>query len=78
MGLPRDFDKQTTVTIGLLIWIAMVSFSMGMIYAKIMDNEQEHITIKGYIEQEVGGLRADWERDRAEQNRRLELLERTK
>lgn len=38
-------------------------------------NEKEHVAIEDYIEQEVGGLRADWERDRKEQNRRLEKLE---
>lgn len=75
MGLPSDFNKQTTVTISLLIWIAGVSFSMGMIYKSIIDNEKEHIQIQEYVEQEVGGLRSDWERDRTEQNRRLILLE---
>lgn len=75
MSLPNDFNKQTTVTISLLIWIAGMSFSMGMIYAKFLSNTDEHISIRSYIEQEVGGLRSDWERDRAEQNRRLILLE---
>ena len=75
MGLPSDFNKQTTVTISLLIWIAGVSFSMGMIYKSIIDNDKEHVKIEEHIEQEVGGLRSDWERDRAEQNRRLILLE---
>ena len=75
MSLPSDFNKQTTVTISLLIWIAGVSFSMGMIYKSIIDNEKEHISIKQYIEQEVGGLRSDWDRDRKEQDRRLIKLE---
>lgn len=75
MSLPSDFDKRTTVTLGLIIWIAGMSFSMGMIYAKFIDNEAQHIEINKYIEQEVGGLRSDWERDRSEQNRRLIKLE---
>ena len=75
MSLPGDFNKQTTVTISLLIWIAGMSFSMGMIYAKFIDNEAQHVEINKYIEQEVGGLRSDWDRDRLEQNRRLILLE---
>ena len=58
MSLPSDFDKKTTVTLGLIIWIAGVSFSMGMIYKSIIDNDKEHIQIKEYIEQEVGGLRS--------------------
>ncbi len=75
MGLPNDFDKQTTVTISLLIWIAIVSFSMGMIYKSIIDGEKERNVIKDYVKQEVDGLRSDWERDRKEQNRRLIKLE---
>jgi len=75
MGLPNDFDKTTTVTIGLLIWIATISFSLGMIYAKIVDNEKEHTAIRENINQEVGGLRADWERENKEVHRRLENLE---
>jgi len=75
MGLPSDFDKQTTVTISLLVWIAIVSFSMGMIYKSIIDGEKERNTIKDYVKQEVDGLRSDWERDRKEQNRRLIKLE---
>ncbi len=75
MSLPNDFNKQTTVTISLLIWIAGVSFSMGMIYKSIIDNDKEHIAIQEFIDAEVSGLRSDWERDRAEQNRRLIKLE---
>lgn len=75
MSLPNDFNKQTTVTISLLIWIAGMSFSMGMIYAKFLSNTVEHVSIREYVEQEVGGLRSDWERDREEQNRRLINLE---
>ena len=61
MSLPSDFDKKTTVTLGLIIWIAGVSFSMGMIYKSIIDNDKEHIQIKEYIQQEVGGWDRDWE-----------------
>lgn len=75
MSLPSDFNSKTTVTIGLLIWIAVVSFSMGMIYKSIIDNDKEHIQIKKYIEQEVGGLRSDWERENKEVHRRLIKLE---
>lgn len=75
MSLPTDFDKKTTVTLGLIIWIAGVSFSMGMIYKSIIDNDKEHLQIKEYIQQEVGGLRSDWERENKEVHRRLEKLE---
>lgn len=72
---PDEFSIKTPVTIGLIIWIAVISFSLGMIYAKIIDNEKEHEHIREFVEQEVSGLRADWERDRVEKNRRLEKLE---
>jgi hypothetical protein len=75
MSLPNDFNKQTTVTISLLIWIAGMRFSMGMIYAKFLSNTAEHTSIREYVEQEVGGLRSDWDRDRVEQDRRLINLE---
>lgn len=75
MSLPTDFDKKTTVTLGLIIWIAGVSFSMGIIYKSIIDNDKEHLQIKEYIEQEVGGLRSDWERESKEVHRRLIKLE---
>lgn len=75
MSLPSDFEKKTTVTITLLVWIAGVSFSMGMIYKSIIDNDKEHVQIRNYVDQEIGGLRSDWERDRAEQNRRLIKIE---
>lgn len=39
------------------------------------DIEEVRKYAKEYIEQENGGLRADWERDRLEQNKRIEKLE---
>ena len=62
MNTPADFHKSVTVTVGLLIWIAAVSFSLGMIYKSIIDNDKEHVKLHEFVEQEVGGLRADWER----------------
>lgn len=75
MGLPNDFNKQTTVTISLLIWIATISFSMGMIYSKIVDSAKERQELKSFFSAEIDGLRSDWQRDRLEQNRRLIKLE---
>lgn len=75
METPKEFNKTATVTIGLLIWISGISFSMGMIYKSIIDNEREHEQLKEYARQEIEGLRSDWERDRREQNRRLIKLE---
>lgn len=75
MSLPQDFQKQTFVTYGFIVWVAMISFLIGRAYAKIEDGEKERGKIYEYVAQEVGGLRADWERDKKEQDRRLINLE---
>ena len=75
MSLPSDFNKTTIVSYALLIWIAAVSFSMGMIYKSIIDNDKEHVQIKEFVIQEVGGLRADWERDKKEQDKKIDKIE---
>jgi hypothetical protein len=86
MGLPSDFNTKIPVTIGLIIWVAIISFSMGMLYKghvdadkRIEDNKEytkEQIDkAREYTTQEIEGLRADWERDKKEQERRLVKLE---
>ncbi len=75
MGLPKDFDQKIPVTIGLIVWIAIMSFSLGVLYKSTIDLADEIIDAKAYTTQEVDGLRSDWEMDRKEQNRRLEKLE---
>ncbi len=75
MGLPKDFDNKISVTIGLIIWVAIISFSLGMLYN---DNIRLHADVdsaREYTKQEVEGLRADWNRDRQAQEKRLEKLE---
>lgn len=37
--------------------------------------ETKHFEERDFIEQEIGGLRADWERDREDQNKRFERIE---
>lgn len=64
----EDFKNKIPVTIGLLIWIATISFSLGALYTRVMDLNEKLVD-------EVGGLRADWDRDRVEQNKRIEKLE---
>lgn len=63
-----DFKKKIPVSLGLLIWIACISFSLGALYTRVMDLNEKLID-------EVGGLRADWDRDRIHQNERLNKLE---
>lgn len=65
---PKDFDRQIRVSIALLVWVAIIAFNLGMLYSRVFAIEDKMVD-------EIGGLRADWERDRAEQNRRLENIE---
>lgn len=64
MSLPSDFNKTTVVSYALIVWVAGISFALGRQFAKIEDAEKERQDIRNYVEQEVGGLRSDWERDK--------------
>lgn len=67
--VPDEFSKKLpSITLGFIIWVAMIAFSLGVLYTKVIDTDEKVID-------EVGGLRSDWERDKAEQDRRLEKLE---
>lgn len=66
---PEEFGKKlNSVSIGFLVWIAMIAFSLGVLYTKVIDTDAK-------VVDEVSGLRSDWERDKAEQDRRLEKIE---
>ena len=66
---PEEFSKKLdSVSIGFLVWIAGIAFSLGVLYTKVIDTDAK-------VVDEVSGLRSDWERDKAEQDRRLEKLE---
>jgi len=66
---PEEFSKKLPpVTIGFIVWIGIIAFSLGVLYTKVIDTDAKVID-------EVGGLRSDWERDKKEQDRRLEKLE---
>ena len=83
MGEPEDFKKKTTVTYGLIIWVGIMAGSMGYLYASMNHNdrqaEKNAADNRLYTEQEVGGLRADWERQNSiMKSRDAELLERIK
>ncbi len=75
MSTPDEFSKKQVVSIGLIVWVAAISFSMGMIYARIVDHTKDIQGARNFTDQEVGGLRSDWDRDRQEQNRRLDKIE---
>ena len=75
MSLPNDFDKKAVVSYALIIWIAGISFALGRQFAKIEDAEKERDKIIEFVEQEVGGLRSDWERRNKAVEKRLDKLE---
>ena len=66
---PEEFGRKLPpMTLGFIIWVAMIAFSLGVLYTKVVDTDRP-------VVDEVGGLRSDWERDKSEQDRRLEKLE---
>ena len=79
MGEPEDFKQKVSVTAGLIVWVGLMCGSMGFLYAQMLHNDkqsqQNAIDNRLYTEQEVGGLRSDWERDREQMLKRIEFLE---
>ena len=74
MGLPKDFDQKIPVTIGLIIWVAIISFSLGMLYKGNIDLKEEILAAREYTKQEIDGLRADWDRDRKAQEKQIDEI----
>lgn len=74
------------IAVAMLLFIIGATFSATKFYDEtkyqqlISDQNKERIeevnkTTREYVEQEVGGLRSDWERDREAQEKRFEKLE---
>lgn len=89
MGIPSpdEFKEKLHLSGAMIAYIIAASFSMGIMFAGLMGAKQDIVddkeAAKSYTEQEVGGLRSDWERqnqiskdDRAAQEKRIEALER--
>ena len=75
MTTPDEFSRKTTVTVGLIAWIAGVSFSMGVLYARINDHSKDIKGARDYTKQEVDGLRNDWMMDKERQDQEIKRLE---
>lgn len=88
MGIssPEEFKTKMPISGGLLVYIIMASFAMGVMFAGLLGAKQDIVDDKvgaqEFTEQEVGGLRSDWERgneiskqDREAQLKRIEALE---
>ena len=81
MGEPEDFKKKTTVTYGLIIYVGVVMGAMGYLFASMEHNDRQAVKSAAdnrlYTEQEVSGLRSDWERQNAIlRERDIELVKR--
>lgn len=80
MSIEELKDKKN-VSLGLIVGAVALAFNIGFIYANMIsaDNQidKNRIQAKDFTEQEVGGLRADWERqNKAEKDRDDSLLKR--
>ena len=72
-----EITEKTSIRIPLIYVIpaAISLITFGGIVDRLLTSEQRRAELKEYLLEEVSGLRADWERDRAEQNKRLDKLE---
>lgn len=63
---PDEFKEKKNVSYGLIIWVGVICFNIGVLYATLLsvkdDVTNNRAAAKEYVEQEVGGLRSDWER----------------
>jgi hypothetical protein len=65
----EEFKERKSFSIGFIAGGLAIAFNIGFIYANMLAADKEIIKnakqAKEYTEQEVGGLRADWERQNA-------------
>lgn len=78
--VPDEFkNKKVLLTWGTIGTVIGVAFFAGSLYTKQVDTNKEvdnmKKDLKELVIQEVGGLRADWERDKKEQDKKIERLE---
>lgn len=86
MTTPDEFKHKITISMGLAVAYTVVLISTTFTIGRMMDNDEQREEMRQHLEakikdmhqfsiDEVSGLRSDWERDRAEQNRRIEKME---
>lgn len=73
---PKEFDKTVTISLGALVFVACIAFSLGKLFTRneaMQENQRvQYEELRQYVEQEVGGLRSDWERARANDRKLME------
>lgn len=86
MTSPDELKHKITISWGLAVAYTIVLVSTTFTVGRMMDNDEQRAELQQHLEQkirdmhqfsidEVSGLRSDWDRDRQEQNRRIEKLE---
>ena len=80
---PEEFKEKKNLSIGVVAWAVVIAFNLGVLYTTMMTTrenvESNKKAAKDYVEQEVGGLRSDWERQNAIlKTRDSEMMERIK
>lgn len=79
VSTPDEFKKKMNVSIGFVAWAVAVAFFVGRT-TKAQDDLEKSLErrtkqLETRFKEEVDGLRADWERDRKAQEKRLDKLE---
>ena len=79
----EELKEKKSFSIGLLVGSLAIAFNIGFIYANMLAADKEIVKnaeqARLYTEQEVGGLRSDWERQNAILKARdQEMLDRIK
>lgn len=64
---PDEFKQKHPISIGFVVWVGIICFSLGGTFFTLMGLDQKIID-------EVGGLRADWERRNIEVDKHFEQL----
>lgn len=63
---PDELKEKKNVSYGLIVWVGVICFNIGVLYATLLsakdDISDNKKAARDYVEQEVGGLRSDWER----------------
>lgn len=66
MSQPEEFKEKFKMSWGLYVFSLLLAFNIGILYATMLSSKEDIVNNKkaarDYTEQEVGGLRADWER----------------
>ena len=75
---PDEFKEKKVVSFGLVAWAVVIAFNLGVLYATMVatrdDVENNKQAAKDYVEQEVGGLRSDWERQNDQEEKEREEI----